>query len=41
MQNHYETAECCLVTKAPCSSRAIGVEAGRYIPIPEFHRLME
>jgi len=29
------------VAKAPRSSRAVGIEAGRYIPVPEFHKLME
>jgi site-specific recombinase XerC len=29
------------VAKAPRGSRAIGIEAGRYIPVPEFHKLME
>jgi site-specific recombinase XerD len=36
-----ETAERCLVAKAPRGSRAVGIEAGRYIPVPEFHKLME
>jgi site-specific recombinase XerD len=36
-----ETAERCLVAKAPRGCRAVGIEAGRYIPVPEFHKLME
>ena len=36
-----ETAERCLVAKAPRGSRAAGIEAGRYIPVTEFHRLMK
>jgi hypothetical protein len=36
-----ETAERCLVAKAPRGSRAVGIEAGRYIPEAEFHKLME
>jgi integrase len=36
-----ETAERCLVAKAPRGSRAQGIEAGRYIPVPEFLKLME
>jgi site-specific recombinase XerD len=35
-----ETAERCLVAKAPRGSRAVGIEAGRYIPVAEFHQLM-
>ena len=31
----------CLVAKAPRGSRAVGIEAGRYTPVPEFHKLME
>ena len=29
------------MAKAPRGSRAVGIEAGRYIPVPEFHKLME
>jgi site-specific recombinase XerD len=36
-----ETAERCLVAKAPRGSRAAGIEAGRYIPVAEFHTLMQ
>jgi hypothetical protein len=30
-----------LVAKVPRGSRAVGIEAGRYITFPEFHKLME
>lgn len=36
-----EIAERCLVAKAPRGSRAVGIETGRYIPVPEFQKLME
>jgi site-specific recombinase XerD len=36
-----ETAERCPVAKAPRGSRAAGIKAGRYIPVPEFRKLME
>ena len=29
------------MAKAPRGSRAVGIEAGRYTPVPEFHKLME
>ena len=36
-----ETAERCLVAKAPRGSRAVGIEAGRYILVPEFYKLIK
>jgi hypothetical protein len=30
-----------LVAKAPRGNRAVGIEADQYIPVPEFHKLME
>jgi hypothetical protein len=36
-----ETAERCLVAKAPRGSRTVGIEAGHHIPASELHKLIE
>jgi len=35
-----ETAERCLMAKTSRGSHAVGIEAGRYIPVSEFHKLI-